>query len=68
MMSREQNVDLDDTEVGRVRVKLKKLMENQQKSRMRPKSGIRYWATSFVIEVMVMVVVMMALLEVVMVV
>ena len=68
MMSREQNVDLDDTEVGRVRVKLKKLMENQQKSRMRPKSGIRSWATSFVIEVMVMVVVMMALLEVVMVV
>ena len=36
------NVDMDDTEVGRVRAKLKKLMDNQEKSRIRPKSGIRY--------------------------
>ncbi|KAL8558289.1 hypothetical protein ACOMHN_059536 [Nucella lapillus] len=40
MMSREQRVDMEDTEVGRVRAKLKKLMENQEKSRIRPKSGI----------------------------
>ncbi|XP_076446307.1 uncharacterized protein LOC143283818 [Babylonia areolata] len=40
MMSREQRVDMEDTEVGRVRSKLKKLMENQEKSKIRPKSGI----------------------------
>ncbi|XP_070197814.1 leucine-rich repeat-containing protein 74A-like isoform X2 [Littorina saxatilis] len=40
MMSREQKVDMEETEVGRVRSKLKKLMANQGKSKIRVKSGI----------------------------
>ncbi|XP_076468162.1 uncharacterized protein LOC143298987 [Babylonia areolata] len=40
MMSREQRVDMEETEVGRVRAKLKKLMDNHSKSKMRPKGEI----------------------------
>ena len=38
-MSRSQNVDMEETEVGRVRRKLKKLMDKRDE-KLRPKSGV----------------------------
>ncbi|GFN79373.1 leucine-rich repeat-containing protein 74b-like [Plakobranchus ocellatus] len=40
MMSREQKVDMEDTEVGRVRKKLKRLMDKKSDASLRPKSGV----------------------------
>ncbi|KAL8593840.1 hypothetical protein ACOMHN_065317 [Nucella lapillus] len=40
LMSREQQVDMEDTEVGRVRAKLKKLMTCHNKSKHQPKAEI----------------------------